>query len=134
MTPHWFGRPLAAGDVGPDVAVVQRKLGAVPDGRFTLGLEAVVRGFQATHGQPTTGQVDEATAVALGEEAGYGRVPDWYGTEHAPGVVADLLGVTSPDDLCDAVKRFQGNSGLPATGVVDELTARVLGDRLEMGA
>ncbi|PVU81533.1 hypothetical protein DDP54_15475 (plasmid) [Cellulomonas sp. WB94] len=131
MTPHWFTRPLAAGDVGPDVAVVQRKLGAVPDGVFTSGLAAVVRGFQATRGRSATGQVDEDTAAALGEEAGYGRIPDWYGTDQGPGVVADLLGVTSPDDVRDAVKRFQGNSGLPVTGVVDELTARKLGDKAE---
>lgn len=132
MTPHWFTRPLADSDVGPDVAVVQRKLGVVPDGVFTSGLAEVVRGFQDRRGLPATGFVDEDTAMVLGEEAGYGRVPDWYGTDQGPGVVADLLGVTSPDDVRDAVKRFQGNSGLPVTGVVDEATARKLGDRTEM--
>ena len=131
MTPHWFVRPLTVGDTGPDVAVVQRKLGTLPDGAFTLGLAAVVRGFQSARGAPPTGQVDDDTAGLLGEETGYGRVPDWYGTAQGPGVVADLLGVTSQADLRDAVKRFQGNNGLPVTGVVDEQTARVVGDQTE---
>lgn len=128
MIPEWFTRPLVVGDRGSDVVVVQRKLGVKPTGLFDRGLEVVVRGYQFCMGLAQTGQVDEETAAELGQEAGYDLKPDWFTKDIRCGdpgwsVVADRLG---SDDV-DALKRFQGNNGLRPTGVVDEWTARKLG-------
>lgn len=128
MTPVWFHRPLAVNDHGYDVKIVQRKLGLVPVGRYDLVTEAVVRGFQRGMGLPMTGTVDEATAVALGEQEGFGRLPEWWpGEPIEPGAegydrALGLLGVNS----VDGVRRFQGNNRLAPTGVIDEETARLL--------
>lgn len=132
MLPNWFVRPLTVGDRGSDVVVVQRKLCVRPDGEYTAGLAAVVRGYQHAMHLPVTGDVDDETAVQLGEEAGHDLLPEWFkGGALSPGdqgwdVVVDLLSVPA-SEARDALKRFQGNSGLPPTGVVDEWTARKLG-------
>jgi peptidoglycan hydrolase-like protein with peptidoglycan-binding domain len=132
MIPAWFVRPIVVGDCGADVVIVQRKLCILPDGEYSLGTAEVVRGYQRVMGLEPTGVVDEETAVALGEEAAAGLLPDWYKgrdlSEGEPGwdVVVRLLEV-EPHRAVDALKRFQGNNGLPVTGVVDEWTARRLG-------
>lgn len=131
MLPNWFTRPLTVGDRGSDVAVVQRKMFVMPTGEFDEGLAAVVRGYQSVMHLHTSGVVDELTAEALGEEAGADLLPDWYkGQPVYPGiqgwdVVVRLLGAKT--DAVAALRRFQGNHGLRPTGVVDEWTARKLG-------
>lgn len=132
MLPVWYVRPLVVGDRGADVVVVQRKLCIRPDGEYSLGTAEVVRGYQRAMGLDPTGVVDAETADVLGEEAGAGLLPDWYKgadlSEGEPGwdVVVRLLEV-EPQRATDALKRFQGNNGLPVTGIVDEWTARRLG-------
>lgn len=126
--PVWFRRPLGEGDAGPDVLIVQRKLGLLLTGVADLAFTLVVRGFQSGVGLPVSGVVDEATAAALGEQAGWGLLPDWYkGEPLCPGdqgyeLVLAVIGGDGPD----AVKRFQGQHGLVPTGVVDETTARLV--------
>ena len=132
MLPQWFTRPLIVGDTGPDVVVVQRKLGVRPTGLFGPGDSAVVRGYQYAMGLQPSGQVDDATAVELGEAAGHDLLPDWWTGEAVTSIhplwptVVRLLDAPVGGAV-DALKRFQGNNGLSVTGVVDEWTARRLG-------
>lgn len=58
-------REITFGDVGEDVALVQRLLNVYESGRFDETLEARVRGFQITYGLEDTGRVDEATLDRL---------------------------------------------------------------------
>ena len=116
MIPRWFTRPLAEGDTGDDVRIVQRKLDATVTGVFDDETAARVRGVQRRRGLPPTGVVDEATASVLGEKPDAGRVPDWFPGE-PPAPMSEA-----------AVRRFQSEHGLPLTGVVDEATAVALGD------
>lgn len=127
MTPAWWSRVVDEGTKGRDVAVVQRMLGLEPSGVADGELVAVVRGFQKGAGLPVSGVVDELTAVTLGEREGHGLLPSWWTEPVGPddfryGLALRLLGVAD----VDAVKRFQGNRRLPATGVIDEETARLL--------
>lgn len=126
-TPVWFSRTIGDGDVGRDVAIVQRKLGLLPTGRADAAFSLVVRGFQKGVGLPATGYVDGPTAQALGEQEGFGLLPAWWSgpiRPRDPGYahVLTLLGA----DGVDAVKRFQGNHRLEPTGVIDETTARLV--------
>ena len=65
------GGDLEVGDFGPDIEAVQRRLfqlerySGEPDGMFTPSLRASVLAFQADHGLPTTGRIDEATNALL---------------------------------------------------------------------
>jgi len=114
--PRWFTHPLAEGDTGDAVRIVQRKVDATITGVFDDETAARVRGVQLRRGLPLTGVVDEATAEVLGEKPDAGRVPDWF-----PG--------PPPGGMTEAqVRRFQSERGLPLTGVVDEATAVALGD------
>lgn len=125
--PTWWHRPIADGDKGRDVAIVQRKLGLLPTGDADPVLAITLRGFQKGVGVPQTGVVDEPTAVALGEQEGFGLLPAWWDGPVYPESdqylhALRLLGAT---DVA-GVKRFQGNHHIPPTGVIDETTARLL--------
>lgn len=126
-TPVWWSRPIVEGDQGRDVAIVQRKLGLLATGHATPDLPLVVRGFQKGVRLPATGVVDEATAMELGEQEGFGLLPVWWSGPISPGgdgydKALAVLGATG----VDGVRRFQGNHRLPPTGVIDETTARLL--------
>jgi len=126
-TPVWYNRPIAEGDHGPDVAVVQRKMGLLPTGRADAVFTLVVRGYQRGVGTYPSGIVDDLTAIEMGEQEGFGLLPVWWtgpisfdgqGYQHG----LNLIGANGIDGL----KRFQGNHQLPPTGVIDETTARLL--------
>ena len=126
-TPVWYSHPITEGDHGPDVAVVQRKMGLLPTGHADAALTLVVRGYQHGIGMYPTGIVDDPTATELGEQEGFGLLPLWWMGPVSPGGqryqdVLDLIGASDADGL----KRFQGNHQLPSTGVIDETTARLL--------
>jgi len=126
-TPVWYRRWIAEGDHGPDVAVVQRKMGLLPTGYADAALTLVVRGYQRGVGTHPSGIVDDLTAIEMGEQEGFGLLPVWWTEPIHPGGqhyqdVLDLIGATGIDGL----KRFQGNHQLPPTGVIDETTARLL--------
>lgn len=125
MSPAWFTRVLAPGDAGPDVSAMQSRLGVWATGEFDDLTESYVRGVQKAFSLPVTGEVDASTAHAIGERerARFGLPPTWY-EEGRHQRVAELLG----SDDADTIKRFQGNRGLPATGLVDEATAIALGE------
>ena len=126
-TPVWFSHPIAEGDHGSDVAVVQRKMGLLPTGNADAALTLVTRGFQHGVGMYPTGVVDDLTAIEMGEQEGFGLLPEWWMGSVAPGEqrYQDMLDLIGAADV-DGLKRFQGNHQLPPTGVIDETTARLL--------
>lgn len=132
----WFSRDLEVGDSGPDVEVVQRRLGATVTGLFDAETVSYVRGLQRLKGLPVTGEVDERTADAIGEPARVGLLPTWY---HRPlkrgdsgedvAALARYLGENGPSygpDLELAVRRFQSQHMIHPTGLFDEETAHKL--------
>lgn len=127
MTPLWWTRDIAPGDIGARVLVVQRMLLCMPTGVMDNSTVAAVRGFQIALGLAAHGWVDEETARALGPRLQDDLMPEWWtGDDMAPGdpgyeeAVRELGGQAG-------LRRFQGNNGLPATGVINEMTARLLG-------
>lgn len=135
-TPLWYVRPLTGGEFGPDVNVVNRKLGVVA---FDYGedTQAYVRGLQHQHGLTVTGCVDEATACLLGEAADADLPPEWFTRDLEPGLAGEdvtalrkRLGVAAgavfDDELRRAVLRFQSANRLPLTGIVDEAMTLLL--------
>lgn len=58
--------PLLTGSEGDDVRTLQRRLGIEPDGTYGPATTAAVLSFQRARNLRPTGQVDEATAKALG--------------------------------------------------------------------
>jgi len=56
---------LRRGAKGPEVADLQRKLKICADGNFGEGTQAELLKFQIAHGLKATGEVDEATNLAL---------------------------------------------------------------------
>ena len=140
MTPAWFSRVVTLGDTGSDVRVIQRRLGLDATGVFDEGTQAVVRGKQKKHKLPTTGEVDADTASAIGERATEGLKPEWWCRDInlwmvGPDVAAcnTLLGHpregdTYTPEVESATKRLQSEHGIDTTGVVDEQTAKIMGD------
>ena len=137
--PSWYHRALTLGIVGPDVALVQRKLRACRTGIYDTETASRVKGVQFADKLPVTGVVDAATAEAIGESCRAGVVPDWY--HHELGLwsegedvhrLRELLGLHAhgrfDQDAEAAVRRFQSAHHLPLTGRVCEADAVALGD------
>lgn len=137
MLPAWYRREIGLGDEGPDVRIVRRKLGLDPDGIYDRTVEEMIRGMGGKKGRVT-----KATAGKLGEaEASKaGLVPEWYlrplqlwfeGEDVR--ALRSLLGLGRADNRYDpdceaAVRRVQSAHGMRPTGLVDEETAKVLGE------
>ena len=142
--PAWFWRILLPGDSGPDVKIVQRKLGAPITGFMDNQTAAFVRGFQKKHNLEENGFVTKKTAAKLGEKASKGQAPEWF---HHPLEAGDscehvelareafglpLLPAFVDDTLTDAVRRFQASrKGLKTTGKIDKATAVAMADVTE---
>ena len=127
MIPLWWHRDIGPGDAGSDVDVVQRLLLCHPTGVLDASTVAAVRGFQVACGLQAHGWVDDDTAEALGARAADNLLPEWWeGQDISPGDEGYLaaVGLLGGEP---ALRRFQGNYGLPATGVIDADTARLLG-------
>ena len=90
--------------------------------RRRLPTEDDVRAFQLATGLVVSGVLDELT-VAVWNATSIDIVPEWFDTPDQDDVVVSCLGDT------DAVRRFQSALGLEPTGVVDETTARHIGER-----
>ena len=101
--------------------IPQRRLGLRFDAPADAMAEAV-RQFQQGHGLLVTGVLDPETELALDRIPTFDLVPWWFGKPWQNEVVTSRLG----DE--DGVRRFQSAVGLEPTGVVDELTARRMGD------
>lgn len=126
MIPGWWSRTLRRGDENRGVRVVQRKLRLEPTGAFDGVLEAYLAGWQKRVGLPPSGEVDSATAEALGESATAGLIPLWW-DEDRQAALSRIFGVDQ-SGLEDAVRRYQSSMGLPPNGVVDEQLAVAIGD------
>jgi murein L,D-transpeptidase YcbB/YkuD len=141
-TPLWFRRTLRYGDAGPDVEIVRRKLGLDPRGRYDDICMELVRGLARKRQVNSDGEVNESVAGELGETSVSGLTPEWYTRELQLWFEGDdvrtaraLLGVPGmrgenryDPDAEAAVRRFQSKHGLRLTGLLDETTARYLGE------
>ena len=139
--PSWFTREIVEGDEGPDVLIVQRKLGARMTGVMDQQTMTRVRGFQKKHGLEETGTMTRKTAKKAGEKAAKGQAPEWFDrplTEGDTGEDVSALRATigQPDlpnyydnILADAVRRFQAEVGIKPSGKLDKATAVALADR-----
>ena len=135
----WYHRVLHEGLEGRDVRIVQRKVGATPDGHFGPVTEQRVRSFQKAHGLHEDGHVGPRTAERIGEAATHGQVPEWYHRslhvgEHGEDVkaVQEICHVARDGifgkDTEQAVRRFQSAHGLNVTGRVTRKDAIKMGD------
>lgn len=137
MVPLWYRRVIQMGDTGPDVRIVRRKLGLIPDGPFDRAAIERIRGMT----NDKTDVVDEVIATLLGESEANkaGLTPEWFTRpleRHDIGedvrALRAILGVWDDNrfehDLEDAVRRFQSARGLLPDGKVNEELARLLGD------
>ncbi len=120
--PRWFGNPLSP----HGVRVVQRKLlltvTGIADGTFRLA----VSGWQAARGLPRTGEVDEVTAVSLGESEEYVLPPEWWTRNlgEDPAAVGRYLDQVGRGH--NWLLRLQGTNGIEPTGLIDVRSAWVL--------
>jgi peptidoglycan hydrolase-like protein with peptidoglycan-binding domain len=145
---------LRSGSIGSDVKALQEALIAAgislrggADGVFGPATRTALEQYQQAKGLSKSGVVDEATANALASPAGGSTSPS---TNALVGLKAGSLGNTVKQlqqALIDAgiqvrggadgifgpataaaVEQFQSSQGLPATGSVDEATAKALAD------
>lgn len=139
--PLWYRRVINVGMTGPDVDVVQRKLGLAP-GPYDNTTARMVIALARKTGVASDGEVNHEVAEKLGESAAgkAGLFPDWYTRpieqmfQEGEDIRAlrERLGLGSNDNRFDAdaeaaVRRIQSGHNLPVTGLVDEHTARVIG-------
>lgn len=140
---------LRSGARGAEVRAVQTALQAagvqVPggvDGIFGPGTQSAVTAFQTRSGLTASGEVDEATAAALGLSAGgstatAGGLSEGARGDHVKELQQKLMdsgvyvpggadGVFGPATKT-AVSSYQRWNGLPVTGAVDEAMAGRLG-------
>src|SRR4051812_3011951 len=117
---------LAAPATGGPVAAAQKALGIDADGVLGPQTRRAIRRFQRSHGLPVTGRLDAATQQALG---GGGD-----GETAAPGMTLregqQALGIKADGRMGPAtraaLKSFQEEHGLPATGRFDAATQQAL--------
>jgi peptidoglycan hydrolase-like protein with peptidoglycan-binding domain len=137
--PSWYRRSIVAGDTGPDVNVVLRKLGLDQDQPYGELAVARIKGVARSVGiWDHDGTVDEAIAFVLGEAATTeaGLMPEWFSirlgdTGSIVARAASLLGQDTSEFTAEmeaAVRRFQSSSRIEPTGVLDAETARALGE------
>lgn len=136
--PSWYRRPFGVGAEGPDVRIVLRKLGLDPEGPFDELAVTRVKGIARRMGMfEHDGVVDATIASALGEAATAALVPDWFtiGPGDEGSIVARarrLLdvgeGSAYTEEMEAAVRRLQSANRLAPTGVIDAVTARLLGE------
>lgn len=132
VDPSWFARELEEGDTGPDVEVMQRKLGLPPTGVFDTETVKYVKGLQKKADMPMSGFLDHLLARFLGDRADVGMTPEWFTRplalwDEGPDV-AELriaLGFHDKDNRFDpelesAVRRHQSARGIVPTGRVSE--------------
>jgi peptidoglycan hydrolase-like protein with peptidoglycan-binding domain len=143
VSPAWYRRVLSEGDVGDDVAIIQRKLGLVPTGRYDNQLAQTIRGVQRMAKRKETGVVDADTAKDLGESVVTDLMPRWFHRPLALGTVGDDVAAVNrrlfvhpkgkyenrfTPDTEAAVRRLQSGNDLPTTGQVGDDEALLIGD------
>lgn len=137
MTPGWYRRPLVRGDYGPDVEVLQRRLGLDDTGVLDERTIVYIRGLQRIRNLPVTGEVDDATAVAIGESARAGLPPLWFTRPLSLGdagadvfalrMVLDIPASWEFDEETEAaIRRLQSKNRLTPDGVLTEQLSLLL--------
>lgn len=126
-TPLWWSRDLSAGDRGEDVRAFQRLTGLPLTGLMD---ELTVQAVRALQGRHPTGVLDADTAALVGDLVAAELTPAWWSPALLEGEQAwgPLLGGRDEAWL----RRFQSQHGVPPTGVLDEVTARLLAGALEV--
>ncbi|GIG22258.1 hypothetical protein Cch01nite_29820 [Cellulomonas chitinilytica] len=143
IPPQLVGHGISAGASGPSVAILQRVVGAAPDGVFGRQTTVAVRAFQRAHGLVADGIVGARTWAAIVDVAngGTGVAPVTSTSVpravinrgvangahgQAVGSIQRLLGVTSDgvfgSRTADAVRAFQRAHGLVVDGIVGPRT------------
>lgn len=135
-TPTPADPTLKYGATGAKVQELQRLLKISVDGSFGPATRTAVRTYQSNNGLPVTGVVDSATwtklrANPVTSDPGDGDSGDSttlrYGATGAKVkelqrmLAISIDGSFGPATLA-AVRTYQGNNGLPVTGVVDSVT------------
>jgi peptidoglycan hydrolase-like protein with peptidoglycan-binding domain len=125
---------------GPDVRIVRRKFGLLPDGKFDRTCYQLVSALAKKKKLDSDGEVNEAVAKELGPSADEHLPPEWFTRDlHHLDMGEDVrnlnaaLGLDPGDDRFRedteaAVRRLQSARGLPPTGHVDSDLARVIGE------
>src|SRR4051794_38951643 len=132
---------LATPASGGSVVAAQKALGVDPDGVVGPKTRAAIRKFQRSHGLPVTGRLDQATRQALGG-GGDGPTTPAPAAPPGPGVTPPHgpkgLGITADGRMGPktraALRSFQSEHGLPATGRFDAATQKALMDGGDAGA
>jgi cell wall-associated NlpC family hydrolase len=124
---------LAAPASGGQVVAAQKALGVDADGVIGPQTRKAIRKFQRSHGLPVTGRLDTATLQALGG-GGDGPTTADKAKDRGPGMTLaqgqKALGITADGRMGPktraALRSFQSEHGLPATGRFDAATQRAL--------
>lgn len=88
-----------------------------------------VKGFQLKHGLLPTGEVTEATWMALEATVRAGLRPTWAdGPEALREALRRLGGASLEDGVELRLRQFQSHMGLPLTGLLDEATILAIGE------
>src|SRR4051794_35301159 len=122
--------PVAGADSG--LAAVQRALGVTADGQMGPQTRRAIRRFQRSHGLPVVGVAGPRTRAALGLDGHDASDSDSHASLRSAsggssvsdvqrhlGIDAD--GVIGPQTR-SAIRSFQSDHGLPATGRLDDAT------------
>lgn len=137
--PRWWHREIRLGDVGRDVAIVNRKL-AIPGDIYLPETAARIRGLQHMAKIEKSGTVNKETADRLGEPASEGQVPEWYRRElylwtegEDVRALRKSLGMKDNDNRFDPdvekrVRQWQSENKVEPDGWVREDMAKQLGD------
>jgi cell wall-associated NlpC family hydrolase len=124
---------VASADSG--LAAVQRALGVTADGQMGPQTRTAIRRFQRSHGLPVVGVAGPRTQAALGLDGDAAsthaslRSTGGSGSSSGGSSVADVQrhlgidadGVVGPQTR-SAIRSFQSDHGLPATGRLDSAT------------
>lgn len=139
--PLWYKRVIKLGMTGPDVRVIRRKFGLVPDGPYDRTVKELVVGMaRKAKVETVDGEVSEDVAKMLGPAADEDQAPTWFVRELSLWDEGEdvrqclkALGWTDNDNRFQAeaeaaVRRLQSARGLVVTGRVNEDLARVIGE------
>ena len=134
----WFKRVVLPGMTGPDVRVIRRKFGLVPDGPYDRTTQELVRGMARKRKVETDGEVNEDVAKELGPAADENEAPDWYERDLQQFDAGEdvrklnsIFGINDDrfrEDTEAAIKRLQSSLGFDPHGKVDLDLARRIGN------
>lgn len=135
--PLWFKRDVRLGMTGPDVRVIRRKFGLIPEGPYDRTVRELVIGMARKRKVQTDGEVNEDVAKELGPAADEDQNPEWFTRplqqfDEGEDVRALnlILGINDNrfrEDTEACIRRYQSSLDLDPTGKVDEDLAKHIG-------